>query len=351
MNNSLTLAYAAKSPTSPLAPFQIQRRNPTPHDVVIDIEYCGVCHSDIHQARNEWQGTEYPIVPGHEVVGKVKSVGSAVTKYRAGDTVGVGCFIDSCRECVSCKEGLEQYCTVGMNGTYNSKEKDGKTPTYGGYSTRIVVDENYVLRIPKNIPLDKAAPLLCAGITTYSPLRHWKVSKGQKVAVMGLGGLGHMGVKLAAAMGAEVTVLSRSESKRSDAIRLGAKHYVSSSDPKNLENLQRQFDLILNTVSAPHDISPFLQTLKRDGTMVLLGVPEKAPILEAFDLIGGRRRIAGSLIGGIKETQEMLDFCAEKGIASDIETIPIQKINEAYERMIKGDVKYRFVIDIATLNK
>ena len=342
-------AYAAVDSKKPLVPFEIKRRDPGAHDVVIDIAYCGVCHSDIHQARNEWGGANYPMFPGHEIVGRVKGVGFSVKKFKVGDVVGVGCFVDSCRECGSCQEGLEQYCTGGFHATYNSTEKDGKTPTYGGYSTQIVVDENYVLRIPSQLPLDQAAPLLCAGITTYSPLKHWKVGPGQKVAVMGLGGLGHMAVKLAGAMGAEVTVLSRSESKRSDAMRLGAKSYIATSDLKNLEKVKGRFDLILNTVSAPHDLNVYLETLKREGTMVLLGVPEANPELDAFSLIAGRRRIAGSLIGGIRETQEMLDFCAEKGVSSDIELISIQKINDSYERMIRGDVKYRFVIDCSTL--
>ncbi len=345
---SQTKAYAAAKVNAPLAPFQIIRREPKPNDVQIDIKFCGVCHSDIHQARDEWGGSKFPMVPGHEIVGVVKSVGAKVTKYKVGDKVGVGCFVDSCRECISCKEGLEQYCEKGMVGTYNGTEKDG-TPTYGGYSTGIVVDEKYVLRIPNNIPLDKAAPLLCAGITTYSPLNHWKAGPGKKIAVVGLGGLGHMGVKLAHAMGAEVTVLSHSMKKQDDGRRLGADHFFATSDKSTFEKLKNSFDLILNTVSVELDMNQYLSLLKRDGVMVLLGVPTKAPTVHAFSLIGNRRSLAGSLIGGIAETQAMLDFCGKHNIASDIELIPAQKINEAYERMIAGDVRYRFVIDIASI--
>ncbi len=342
-------AYAAPKAKEPLGPFELQRRDPGQHDVVIDIAYCGVCHSDIHQARNEWGGSIFPMVPGHEIVGKVSQVGSSVKKYKTGDAVGVGCFVDSCRECPSCKEGLEQYCAKGMCATYNGYEKDGKTPTYGGYSSQITVDENYVLRIPNTIPLDKAAPLLCAGITTYSPLRQWKVKAGDKVAVVGLGGLGHMAVKLAAAMGAEVTVLSSSDKKKDDAHRLGAKNFLNTSQPEAFSKYMGYFDFMINTVSANIDLNQYLMLVKRDGTMVLVGAPEKPAPVNAFPLIMGRRRLAGSLIGGIKETQEMLDFCGEKGIGSDIEVIPISKINEAYERMLKGDVRYRFVIDTSSL--
>jgi uncharacterized zinc-type alcohol dehydrogenase-like protein len=342
-----TFAYAAPSATQPLAPFTIERRALRPHDVQIEIRYSGVCHSDIHQARDEWGGSTFPMVPGHEIVGYVAAVGKAVKQFSLGDVVGVGCFVDSCRQCSSCREGLEQYCEVGMVGTYNGTEKDG-TPTYGGYSARIVVDENYILRVPAHLPLEGVAPLLCAGITTYSPLRHWQVGKGSKVAVVGLGGLGHMAVKLAHAMGAEVTVLSSSDKKRADAHRLGARHYVVTSEA-TLEALTGRFDLILNTVSANIDLNPYLATLRRDGTMVLLGVPTAPAPVDAFSLIGGRHRLAGSLIGGISETQEMLDFCGEHGIVSDVEVIDIRQINEAYERMIKGDVRYRFVIDGETL--
>lgn len=339
--------YAAQKADLPLSPFEFNRREPGAHDVQIDIHYCGVCHSDIHTARNEWGGgTMYPVVPGHEIVGKVLKVGAKVTKWKVGDSVGVGCFVDSCRECSSCHEGLEQYCEKGMTGTYNSLDRDGKTPTYGGYSTQIVVDEKYVLKIPDGIPLDKAAPLLCAGITTYSPLMHWGAKAGQKVAVVGLGGLGHMAVKLANAMGAEVSVLSTSDKKKEDALKFGAKNFYNTSNGKVFSELYGKFDLILNSVSANIDLGKYLGLLKRDGTMVLLGAPEKPAELGAFPLIVGRKSLAGSLIGGIKETQEMLNFCGQKKIASDIEVIPLNKINEAYERMMKGDVKYRFVIDM-----
>lgn len=345
----LTRSYAAQKAKEALGPFSIQRREPKDHDVLIDIAYCGVCHSDIHQARNEWGGSIFPMVPGHEIVGKVSQMGSAVRKFKVGDTVGVGCFVDSCRECSSCKEGLEQFCTRGMTGTYNSYEKDGKTPTYGGYSTHITVDENYVLRIPVNIALEQAAPLLCAGITTYSPLKNWKIKAADKVAIVGLGGLGHMGVKMAAALGAEVTVISTSDKKMADAIRLGAKHFINSQSHNPFKDYLGYFDFMLNTVSANIDLNEYMGMLKRDGTMVLVGAPEKPSLVNAFSLIGGRRRLAGSLIGGIKETQEMLDFCGEKGIGSDVEVILMDQINEAYERMIKGDVRYRFVIDLSSL--
>ena len=348
--NSKTLktpAYAAKSATSPVAPFTIERREPGPHDVLIDILYCGVCHSDIHQARNEWANSTFPMVPGHEIIGKVGKVGSKVKKWKVGDTVGVGCFVDSDRTCEECKAGEEHFCDK-LSVTYNGFEQDGKTPTYGGYSTRIVVDENYVLRIPDGLPLEGAAPLLCAGITTYSPLRHFGVKKGDKVAVVGLGGLGHMGVKLAKALGAHVTVLSRSMSKKDDALRLGADDYLATGDASVFEKNAGRFDFILDTVSAPHDYNVYLNMLRRDGTMVLVGLPDPSP-LSAGSLIPKRRRLAGSMIGSIRETQEMLDFCGKHKIVSDVEMIPIQQINEAYERTIKGDVRYRFVIDIASL--
>ena len=345
---SRTPAYAAASATSPLAPFAIDRRTPGPRDVQIDILYCGVCHSDIHQARDEWGGSIFPMVPGHEIVGRVSAVGGEAGKFKVGDTVGVGCFVDSCRECPQCISGLEQYCDVGMVGTYNARERGSGTPTYGGYSTRIVVDEGYVLRIPDGIPLDRAAPLLCAGITTYSPLRHFGVKAGDQVAVVGLGGLGHMAVKLAVAMGAEVTVLSTSESKRTDAQGLGAQDFAATGDGKVFKSHARRFDFIIDTVSAQHDYNAYLGLLKVDGTMVLLGIPGPSP-LSAFPLVWRRRKLAGSLIGGIAETQEMLDFCAQHGIASDIELIDIDAIDTAYERMLKGDVRYRFVIDIASL--
>ncbi len=342
-------AYAALDAKSPLGPFTFTRRQPREHDVQIEIQYCGVCHSDIHQARDEWGGSTFPMVPGHEIVGRVTHVGAKVKQFKVGDLAGVGCMVDACRECAACAEGLEQYCENGANFTYNGKEKDGVTPTHGGYSNLIVVDEKFTLRIPKGLDLAACAPLLCAGITTYSPLRHWKIGPGKSVAVVGLGGLGHMGVKLARAMGAEVTAITTSTSKKEDAVRLGAHHVVVSRNEAEMTAAAGRFDFILNTVSAPTDINAYIALLKRDGTMVLVGVPDKAPELQAFALIGGRRSVAGSLIGGIAETQEMLDFCAKHGIVSDIEQIPIQKINDAYARMIKGDVKYRFVIDMKSL--
>ncbi|WP_413569525.1 NAD(P)-dependent alcohol dehydrogenase [Bdellovibrio sp. HCB117] len=344
-----TQAFAAHKPNEALKPFSFERREPRANDVAIDIEFCGVCHSDLHQVRDEWGKGIFPMVPGHEIVGKVTAVGASVKKFKVGDRVGVGCMVDSCLSCPSCSEGLEQFCEQGMIGTYNSMEKDGKTVTQGGYSTKIVVREEFVLRIPDNLPMDKAAPLLCAGITTYSPLRHWNVKPGTKVAVMGLGGLGHMAVKLAAAMGAEVTVISSSMKKKEDAVRLGAKNYVVGSDPETAKKYNRYFDVIINTVSAGLNLNQYLQLVKRDGSMVLLGVPEKPEPVHPFPLIMARRSLAGSLIGGIAETQEMLDFCGAKNITPDIEVIPIQKINEAYERMLKGDVRYRFVIDISSL--
>ncbi|WNG21063.1 NAD(P)-dependent alcohol dehydrogenase [Cystobacter fuscus] len=343
-------AYAAPNAKAPLAPFSFERREPGPHDVLIDILFCGVCHSDIHTVRDEWGKAKYPLVPGHEIVGKVAQVGQSVTRYKVGDSVGVGCFVDSCRECDNCKAGEEQYCDRGMVGTYNAKDRHGAV-TQGGYSTRITVDEQYVLRIPDSIPLDRAAPLLCAGITTYSPLRHFGVKAGDKVAVVGLGGLGHMGVKLARQMGAEVTVLSTSEKKREDALALGATHFAATSNPDTFKKLARSFNFILDTVSATHDYNAYLNLLKVDGTMVLVGLPETPVPLAAAPLVFRRRRLAGSLIGGIRETQEMLDFCGKHNVAADIEVIPVQKINEAYERMIKSDVRYRFVIDIASLRK
>ena len=342
-------AYAALKASDPIRPFDISRRSPGAHDIEIDIKYCGVCHSDLHQARDEWGGGIFPMVPGHEIVGTVKAIGAEVSRFKVGDAVGVGCFVDSCRDCPSCREGLEQYCERGMISTYNSREKDGKTPTFGGYSTKIVVDENYVLRIPVNLPLDQAAPLLCAGITTYSPLAHWKIGPGKKVAVVGLGGLGHMAVKIAHAMGAEVTVLSQSLAKKEDGLRLGADHFYATADASTFTKLANTFDLILNTVSVELDWNKYLGLLKRDSVMVLLGAPPKAPQVHAFSLIGKRRSLAGSLIGGIAETQEMLDFCGKHQIGSDIEVIAMNQINEAYERMLRGDVRYRFVIDINTL--
>ncbi len=343
-----TKAYAAPSATQLLSPFDLSRRSLGKSDVLIDIKFCGICHSDIHQVRNEWGNSLYPMVPGHEIVGVVAEVGEKVRKFKAGDKVGVGCLVDSCRECPDCKEGYEQFCAHPVF-TYNSYEKDGKTLAQGGYSTRIVVDESFVLRIPQGMPLDGAAPLLCAGITTYSPLRHWKAGPGKKIGVIGLGGLGHMAVKIARAMGAEVAVISRSRNKEADAKRLGAHHYHATAEAGTFEKLAKSFDLIICTVSVDLDWNQYLGLLKRDGTMVVLGVPPKAPAVHAASLIFGRHSLAGSLIGGIRETQEMLDFCGKHGIVSDIEIIPIQKVNESYERVIKGDVKFRFVIDMASL--
>jgi uncharacterized zinc-type alcohol dehydrogenase-like protein len=343
-----TQAYAADTAKAALAPFSIERRAPRANDIVIDILYCGVCHSDIHQARDEWGGGIFPMVPGHEIVGRVAALGSDAKKFKVGDAVGVGCFVDSCRECPQCRAGTEQYCDRGMTATYNARDKNG-APTYGGYSTRVVVDENYVLRIPPGIPLDRAAPLLCAGITTYSPMRHYGVKAGDKLAVVGLGGLGHMAVKFGRALGAEVTVLSTSESKRADALALGADDFEATRDPNTFKRLAGRFDFIIDTVSAPHDYNAYLALLKVDGCMILLGVPDQPSPVAAGALIMRRRRLAGSLIGGIAETQEMLDFCAAHGVASDIELIRMEQINEAYERMLCGDVRYRFVIDSATL--
>jgi uncharacterized zinc-type alcohol dehydrogenase-like protein len=340
--------YAATAVKAPLAPYSFERREPREHDVAIDIRYCGICHSDIHQVRDEWGGSIFPMVPGHEIAGVVTSIGSKVTKYKVGDKVGVGCFVDSCRHCKQCESDLEQYCTEGVVLTYNSREHDG-SPTMGGYSEKIVVDENYVLRIPDNLPLDASAPLLCAGITLYSPLKHWHAGPGKTVAIVGLGGLGHMGVKLAHAMGAEVTVLSRSLRKQKDGKRLGADHFYATSDPETFKKLKASFDLIINTVSAEMDWNLYLNLLKVDGSFVVVGVPAKQVPIGAFSLIMGRRSLAGSAIGSIKETQEMLDFCGKHNIVSDIEAIPIQKVNEAYERVLKSDVRYRFVIDMASL--
>ena len=346
--------YAATSTTSPLAPFSFERREPGPSDVQIEILYCGVCHSDLHTARNEWNNTVYPCVPGHEIVGRVTAVGAKVNKFKAGDLAGVGCMVDSCRACASCKAGLEQYCEPGFTGTYNSEDKISgggtATMTFGGYSNSIVVTEDFVLRIPAKLPLAGVAPLLCAGITTYSPLRYWGVTKGQKVGIVGLGGLGHMGVKLASAFGAHVVLFTTSPGKKDDAQRLGANEVVVSKNQPEMDAHLNSFDFILDTVSAPHDINAYLALLKREGTLTLVGAPESLSV-QPFSLIFKRRQFAGSLIGGIKETQEMLDFCEQHGITSDVEVIPISDINHAYERMLKSDVKYRFVIDMATLGK
>ncbi|MGV3539331.1 MAG: NAD(P)-dependent alcohol dehydrogenase [Rufibacter sp.] len=344
-----TKGYAAFDPNQPLAPFNFNRREVGPHDVLIEILFCGVCHSDLHTARGEWGGTQYPVVPGHEIVGRVVRVGEHVQKFKAGDLAGVGCMVDSCQSCPSCSEGLEQYCEKGFVGTYNGKEKGMDTPTYGGYSNQVVVAENFVLKIREGQDLARVAPLLCAGITTFSPLRHWGVREGHRVGVVGLGGLGHMAVKLAASMGAEVTVLSTSPNKEADAQSLGAHKFVVTKDQEALRQVRGYFDFIINTVSAKVSLDMYANLLKRDGTMILLGVPPEAPELHAGTLIFGRRSIAGSLIGGIAETQEMLDYCADHNILSDIEVIDMHQINNAYDRMLAGDVKYRFVIDMSTL--
>jgi uncharacterized zinc-type alcohol dehydrogenase-like protein len=345
------VGYAAKKAEGPLASYSFKRREPLDHDIVIDIQYCGICHSDIHQVKDEWGGSTFPIVPGHEIAGIVSQVGLKVSHYTVGDRVGVGCFVDSCRRCSPCCKGLEQYCVEGCSLTYNGVERDGKTPTQGGYSNKIVVDENYVLRIPDKLPLDRAAPLMCAGITLYSPLKHWKAGPGRKVAIIGFGGLGHMGVKIACALGAQVTVLSHSLKKLEDAKRMGAHHFYATSDPKTFENLKGYFDLIVNTVSVELDLNQYTNLLALDGTMVIVGLPEKEMSINAFSLINARRSIAGSVIGGIMETQEMLDFCNKNNISCDIELIPIQKVNEAYQRVINSDVRYRFVIDNKSLKE
>ncbi len=344
------LGYAAQSAQAPLTPYEFMRRAPRPDDVVIEVMYCGVCHSDLHQARNDWGFSSYPLVPGHEVVGRVASVGSNVTKFKPGDYAGIGCMVDSCRTCHPCQEGLEQYCEEGNIQTYNGVDRHDHLPTYGGYSQAIVASEDFVLKMPDGMDLKGAAPLLCAGITTWSPLRHWNVGKGSKVAVIGLGGLGHMALKLANAMGAEVTLFTRSASKEADARRLGAHHIVLSTDDGQMASVTNQFDLIIDTVPYDHDINPYMPTLTLNGTLVYVGLLGKIePPVSTLPLILGRRSVAGSCIGGIKETQEMLDFCGEHGIVSDIEMIDMPDINEAYERMLKSDVKYRFVIDMATL--
>jgi uncharacterized zinc-type alcohol dehydrogenase-like protein len=345
-----TLGYAATSATAPFTPFSFARRDPTPSDVQIDILFCGVCHSDLHTARGEWGGTVYPVVPGHEIVGRVAATGSAVTKFKAGDLVGVGCMVDSCQHCASCAEGLEQYCEEGMVGTYNSPDRHTTGVTYGGYSRAIVVDEKFVLRISETLDPAAAAPLLCAGITTWSPLRHWRVGKGHRVGVVGLGGLGHMAIKLAHALGAHVVLFTTSPDKADDARKLGADEVVISRDAEAMRARTNSLDFIINTVAAPHNLDAYLTLLKRDGVMTLVGAPaEPHPSPEVFNLIMKRRSLAGSLIGGIAETQEMLDFCAEHGIVSEVEIIPIQQIDTAYERMLKSDVKYRFVIDMSSL--
>jgi len=341
-------AYAATSATGPLTKTTIVRRDPGPHDVMIDIKFTGICHSDIHTVKAEWGTPNYPVVAGHEIAGVVAEVGSEVSAFKVGDHVGVGCMVDSCRECSSCRAGREQYCKPGVTFTYNSIGKDGQ-PTQGGYSEAIVVDQNYVLRIPGSLPLDKAAPLLCAGITLFSPLRHWNAGQNTRLAVIGLGGLGHLGVKLGGALGADVTVLSQSLKKLEDGLRLGAGHYYATSDPDTFRNLRGSFDLILNTVSANLDIGEYLSLLDVEGTLVELGIPEHPMTVSAVPLLSGRRNLSGSQIGGIKETQEMLDFCAEHDVTPDVELIEPDYINEAYDRVLASDVRYRFVIDISKL--
>lgn len=349
MSTTTVKAFGTKEATASLELLNIQRRTPTAHDVEIEILYCGICHSDLHTARNEWHGSIYPVVPGHEIVGRITKVGGHVSKFKVGDIAAVGCMVDSCRECESCKEGLEQYCENGNINTYNSPDKHLNTQTYGGYSQSIVVDESFVLRVPENLDLAATAPLLCAGITTYSPLKHWNVGPGKKVGIVGIGGLGHMGVKLAKAMGAYVVVITTSTSKIEDAKRLGADEVILSTDKEQMKQNRNTLHFILDCVSASHDINSYLGLLKRDGSLTLVGAPEHPLPVAAFSLIPARKTFAGSMIGGIQETQEMLDFCGKHNITSDIEMIGVNQINEAYERLLKGDVKYRFVIDMASL--
>ncbi|MDB5971003.1 MAG: NAD(P)-dependent alcohol dehydrogenase [Hydrocarboniphaga sp.] len=344
-----SIGYAATQARAPLLPFNFERRDPGEYDVVLEALFCGVCHSDLHAVNNDWGSTRYPLVPGHEIVGKVVEVGSAVTRFKIGDHAGIGCLVDSCRECAPCHEGDEHFCECGATGTYGGFERGTRIPTYGGYSNNYVVAERFALTIPQSLDLAAAAPLLCAGITTYSPLRHWRVGPGQRVGIVGLGGLGHMGLKIAKALGAVVVLFSTSESKREDGLRLGADEVVISSDPAQMKAQGNRFDFILDTVSAEHDINAYLRLLKRDSTMCLVGLPEKPTPFNARSVVLGRKSLAGSFIGGLRETQEMLDFCAEHGIVSDIEMIDIQQINEAYARLEKADVKYRFVIDLASL--
>jgi uncharacterized zinc-type alcohol dehydrogenase-like protein len=344
-----TRAYAAMAAKTDLVPYEFDRREVGPHDVALDIAYAGICHSDIHQVREEWGPALFPMVPGHEIAGTVTKVGSAVTKFKVGDLIGVGVFVDSCRKCDNCKAGLQQYCAESMTGTYNGYERDGKTVAMGGYSNYFVINEDYAVTIPANLPLEGVAPLLCAGITLYSPIKHWKVGPGKKVAVMGLGGLGHMGVKFAVAMGAEVTVLSHSPSKEKDALAMGAHHFVSTKEEKIFAEHEKEFDVILNTVSAELDINLYLNLLKLHGTLVVIGLPGKPYAVHVGSLVNGRRSIGGSLIGGIPELQEMLNFCGDHKIVSDVEVIKADYINEAYTRTIASDVKYRFVIDASTI--
>jgi uncharacterized zinc-type alcohol dehydrogenase-like protein len=344
-----TKGYAAQDAKTPLEPWNFQRREVGEHDVKIDIIYCGVCHSDIHQVRNEWGGSVFPMVPGHEIVGRVSKIGNHVHKFKAGDLVGVGCLVDSCRQCDNCKDGLQQYCTSGASFTYNGFEQDHTTPTYGGYSNVVVVNEDFVLNVSEKLPITGVAPLLCAGITTYSPLRHWKIGKGHKVGILGLGGLGHMAVKFASSFGAEVTMLSTSRSKEADAKKLGAHKFILTTNDEYLNKVKGYFDFIIDTVSAPHDYNLYLSLLKTDGIQICLGISPTPAEIFGFSLVGGRKSLAGSLIGGMPETQEMLDYCAEHNIISDVEVIAIKDINKAFDRMLKGDVHYRFVIDMATL--
>ena len=341
--------YAAQNSSDPLGPFDFSRREVGANDVKMEILYCGVCHSDIHQVKNEWGGSNYPLVPGHEIVGRITEIGSGVKNFKVGGLAGVGCLVDSCRECDNCKKGLEQFCRNGSTGTYNSKDKHTGGFTYGGYSNQIVVDKEFVLNVSEKLPIETVAPLLCAGITTYSPLRHWKVGKGHKVAVVGLGGLGHMAIKFAVSFGADVTMLSTSPSKQQDAEKLGAHHFALTTDAAQTQTLTGKFDFIIDTVSAQHDYNAYLQMLNTDGVMICVGAPPTPSQIMAFSLIGGRKSLAGSLIGGLPETQEMLDYCAEHNITSEVEMISMSEINTAYERMLKGDVRYRFVIDMATL--
>jgi uncharacterized zinc-type alcohol dehydrogenase-like protein len=341
--------YAARGATSPLAPFDFQRRGLRPKDVLIDILYCGICHSDLHVVRNEWGRSIYPVVPGHEIVGRVVEKGKRVRRFKKGDLAAVGCYVDSCRKCSNCRHGLQQYCTGGLVLTYNGYEKDGTTVTRGGYSTKIVVDEDYVLNVPPELSPEKVAPLLCAGITTYSPLRYWKIGKQHKVAVLGLGGLGHMAVKFASAFGAKVTVLSGSPNKQRDAKRMGATDFVLTRNAEKMENLSNHFDFIIDTVSATHDFDFYLSLLRTNGVMICVGLPSGEEQLSPFNLVLRRRSIAGSLIGGLPEIQEMLNYCGTHNITSDVEVIPIQHVNKAYERMLRSDVRYRFVIDLGSL--
>jgi alcohol dehydrogenase (NADP+) len=341
--------YASKQAKGQLTLYEFERREPRDHDVVIDIQYCGICHADIHQVSDEWGGSTFPMVPGHEIAGVVSQVATNVNHYKVGERVGVGCFVDSCRKCSPCRDGLEQYCIEGCTLTYNGFERDGKTPTQGGYSNKIVVNDDYVLKIPNGLPLPRAAPLMCAGVTLYSPLMHWNAGPGKKVGIIGLGGLGHMGVKIAHALGAEVTVLSHSLHKQEDGRRMGADHFLATSDPMTFEKLKGSFDMIINTVSVELDMNSYLNLLRLDGTMVIVGLPEKELSFGASSLTNARRRLAGSVIGGIQETQEMLEFCDKHKIYCDIELTPIQRVNEAYQRVVNSDVKYRFVIDMKSL--